>query len=388
MNKITKVLSYVVAIFFGVAVTMFALVWLNRVPGNGDQSKLDQLETLIQEKFIGEVDQTAMEDAAAEAMVDSLGDRWSYYISAADYQAYKEQMQNSYVGVGITVALDEETGDIHVTQVTEGGPAEEAGVLAGDVIIVVDGQDLVTEKLTEVRNLVRGQEGTCVELTVLREGKEMTFSVERREIMVIVAQGEMLEEGIGLVTITNFDERCASETIAAIEMLLDQGATSLIFDVRNNPGGYKDELVEVLDYLLPEGPLFRSEDYEGNVIVDYSQESCLDIPMAVLVNGESYSAAEFFAAALSEYDAATVVGEQTCGKGYFQNTFKLSDGSAVGLSVGKYYTPNGVSLAEVGITPDVEVEVDDETFAEIYAGMLEPEEDPQVQAAVEALKAA
>jgi carboxyl-terminal processing protease len=203
---------------------------------------------------------------------------------------------------------------------------------------------------------------------------------------VTVASGQMLTDGIGMVTIENFDDRCADETIAAIEELLAQGATKLIFDVRNNPGGYKTELCEVLDYLLPEGPLFRSEYYDGKVQVDESDENYLDVPMAVLVNAESISAAEFFAAALDEYDAATVVGEQTIGKGYFQQSYRLSDGSAVGLSVGRYTTPKGVSLTDVGITPDVVVEVDDELFWQIYYGNVTWEEDPQILAAVEVLK--
>ena len=196
----------------------------------------------------------------------------------------------------------------------------------------------------------------------------------------------MLEDKIGLVTIANFDERCAEETIAAIEELCNQGATALVFDVRNNPGGYKREMVEVLDYLLPEGALFRTVDYRGREDVDTSDASCLDIPMAVVVNLHSYSAAEFFAAALDEYDAAVIVGEKTFGKGYFQNTYRLSDGSAVTLSVGKYFTPKGNSLAGVGLTPDVEHIVDEETAALIAAGLVTPEEDPQIIAAVNALK--
>ena len=190
---------------------------------------------------------------------------------------------------------------------------------------------------------------------------------------------------IGLITIVNFDARCYDETRAAIDSLLAEGAQALIFDVRNNPGGYKHELVAVLDDLLPEGPLFRAEDYLGNTDVDMSGGDFLDIPMAVLVNGSSYSAAEFFAAAMREYDAAIVVGEQTYGKGYFQTTIRLKDGSAVGLSVGKYTTPKGVSLAGVGITPDIVVAVDEETAFNIYAGIQDPETDPQIQAAVDAL---
>ena len=214
----------------------------------------------------------------------------------------------------------------------------------------------------------------------------MTLSVERRQVQTPVAEYEMLGNGIGLVTIANFDSRCAEETIAAIESALDNGAKKLIFDVRHNPGGYANELVKVLDYLLPEGEVFHTVTYDGKENIDYSDEKCLDIPMAVLVNSGSYSAAEFFAAALQEYEAAIVVGEKTTGKGYFQNTFLLDDGSAVALSVGKYYTPKGISLADVGITPDVEVSVDEETSSAIYYGTLTPEKDPQIQAAIKALK--
>ena len=196
----------------------------------------------------------------------------------------------------------------------------------------------------------------------------------------------MLPGNVGLVTIANFDSRCASESIAAIESLLEQGATSLIFDVRYNPGGYAHELVQLLDYLLPEGDLFIAEDYLGNRSVDGSDASCLEIPMVVMVNGDSFSAAEFFAAALRDYEWATVVGEQTVGKGYFQQSFELSDGSAVNLSVGKYFTPGGISLAGIGVTPDVEVTVDEETWIDIYYGYLEPEEDPQIQAALDLLR--
>lgn len=386
MNVLLKALSYVLAAAVGAALVVTLFLYTNVIHMDPGLTKLEQLQQLIEECFIGDADTTAMEDAAAEAMIDSLGDRWSYYIPADEYASYKEQMTNSYVGVGITVAIREDSEGVDVAQVYAGGPAEEAGLLPGDMIVAVDGERFDASNLTEVSNRVKGTAGTTVDLTVLRSGSEMTFTVERRQIQVAVAAGEMLDDGIGLVTIANFDERCAQETIDAIEELLSSGAQSLIFDVRHNPGGYKDELVEVLDYLLPKGALFRSEDYTGATSVDYSDESCLDVPMVVLINSESYSAAEFFAAALSEYEAAQTVGQQTCGKGYFQQTFDLIDGSAVGLSVGKYFTPNGISLAGVGITPDLVVEVDEEMFDAIYAGILEPEEDPQIQAAVELLR--
>ena len=380
MKQASKILSYILVAVLSSALTLFVSY------GIPEESKLQELSDLIDECFIGEANRTEYEDAAASAMVAALGDRWSYYIPASDFQAHTEQMENAYVGIGITISVMSDGTGFEVTKVNEGGPADEAGMLPGDVITGIDGQSCSGMTTEEARNLVRGKEDTPVLLTISRGGTVIDLNVIRRQVLTPVAVAELLEENIGLITITNFDERCASETITAIEGLLEQGAEALIFDVRFNPGGYKRELVEVLDYLLPEGPLFRSENYLGNVTVDESDADCLELPMAVLVNGESYSAAEFFAAALREYEAAVVVGQQTTGKGYFQNTFQLSDGSAVGLSIGRYTTPNGVSLADVGITPDVVVEVDEETSFGIYADTLPSHEDPQVRAAVEALR--
>ena len=386
LDILLKILSYVLAVTVGAAAMAVIFVHFGATVTDPDLTKLDELQALIEERFIGEADTTAMGDGAAMGMIDALGDRWSYYISAAEYESYMEQMQNAYVGVGITVTLREDGTGADIIQVIKGGPAEEAGLLPGDVIVAVDGVTFDTSDLQDLTLQIKGVEGTTVNITVMRDGSERVYTVERRTIEMIVAEGEMLGDSIGLVKIYNFDARCAQESIAAIERLLTRGAKALIFDVRNNPGGYKSEMVDLLDYLLPAGVLFRSEYYTGETAEDQSDAKYLDIPMVALVNSESYSAAEFFAAALREYDAARVVGEQTCGKGYFQQTFDLSDGSAVSLSVGKYYTPKGVSLADVGITPDVEVPVDDDTFLEIYYGNLEPEEDPQIQEAVKLLR--
>ncbi|MBE6980093.1 MAG: PDZ domain-containing protein [Ruminococcaceae bacterium] len=384
MKKVWQILSYILVAALAALVTLY---FFGASPEDGKASKLDTLSGLIEERFIGEADRTAYEDAAAAAMVAALGDEWSYYIPASQYQAHVESVSNAYVGIGITITVSEDGTGFLITKVNPGGPADEAGMEPGDVIIGIEGQSASGMDAAQARDLVRGEVNTQVRLTVRRENRELEMDVTRMEVLSPVALGQMLPDKIGLITIVNFDDRCYDETKAAIDSLLDQGATALIFDVRNNPGGYKHELVNVLDYLLPAGPLFRSEFYTGEVTVDKSDASCLDIPMAVLVNESSFSAAEFFAAALSEYDAAIVVGQQTYGKGYFQTTIQLGDGSAVGLSVGRYTTPNGVSLAGVGITPDVVVEVDEETDFAIYAGTLEPRDDPQIQAAVDALKA-
>lgn len=381
-RNLGKILSYVLVAALASAIT-YGVATRDT---SATVKKVAQLEDLINAKFIGEVDERAMGDAAADAMVTALGDRWSYYMSADEYDDYLERMANAYVGVGITIRMMEDESGFLILQVTEGGPAEEAGLLAGDIVVAVFDQRVAGWAMEDVRDLVKGEEGTYVDITVLRGTMEITVPVERRSIQTPVAEATMLDSQIGLVAIYNFDSRCADETIAAIDWLLEQGAQALIFDVRYNPGGYASELVAVLDYLLPEGELFRTVDYAGREEVDLSDADCLEIPMAVLVNSESYSAAEFFAAALREYDYAIVIGEQTSGKGYFQRSYQLSDGSAVGLSVGKYFTPNGVSLAEAGgITPDIPVEVTEEEAFAIYAGSMEPMEDPQILAALEVL---
>ena len=384
-GKIFRALSYVLVALLAVALTLGGVTVYLKAQPEPEVSKLDALEELILNNFIGEANQTLMGDAAADAMVNALGDRWSYYIPADEYASYLDNQKNSYVGIGVTVAQLED-GSLEVREVAAGGSAEEAGILYGDRIVGVNGESILELDIDTITGLIKGEENTTVDITVARGKQELTVTVTRRQIKTAVATAKMLDGKIGLVTIENFNSGCFDETKAAIEQLLSDGATKLIFDVRNNPGGYVHELVPTLDYLLPEGPLFRTVDYAGEENVQNSDAACLDVPMAVLVNGESYSAAEFFAAALSEYDAAVVVGEQTCGKGYFQVTYQLPDGSTVGLSVGKYFTPEGVSLADVGITPDVMVPVEDEIFAAIYANALEPEEDPQIQAAVAALE--
>ena len=377
-DKLLRFLSYVVVAMLATAITLQMTV----KTGTG---KLDRLENLIQERYIGEADGEAMEDAAAAAMVKATGDRWSYYIPASQYEAHKEQSENAYVGIGITIQQAEDGSGFLIVMVNQDGPAQEAGIQVNDLLIAVEDQDVREMTADQVRELIRGEAGTKVSLTVMRQGEHQTLAVERRRIESAVATGQMLTDGIGLVKISNFDERCASESIAAIQKLQQEGAKKIIFDVRNNPGGYAEELVKLLDYLLPEGDLFRSVSYDGTEKVDTSDADCLDMPMAVLINGSSYSAAEFFAAALQEYQAATIVGEPTVGKGVYQTTISLGDGSAVALSTGKYFTPKGNSLTDVGVIPDVRVDVDEETAEKIYYGTLGYADDLQIQAAIQVL---
>lgn len=394
-KKILKILgitaSYILAVAVGGFVSLcLATGWVPFFGGIGPgigQSKLEELENIILQQYIDGADPKVLEDAAAEAMVKATGDRWSYYIPADQYDEVMNNKNNTYVGIGITIMATEDGTGLEILKLEPEGPAKEAGILPGDILTAVEGQSVKELGTTGAADLIQGEPGTFVNVEVLREGETLAFTVERWQIQQQVATYEMLPDKVGYIKIVNFNTNCAKDTIAAVDALIEQGAESLVFDVRFNPGGYTSELVEVLDYLLPEGPLFRGVDYLGNETLDESDADCIDLPMAVLVNGDSYSAAEFFAAALQEYDWATVVGEQTVGKSNFQYTLRLKDGSAVALSTGHYFTPNGVNLTEAGgLTPDVVSEVDEETAAKIYSDLLEPEEDPQLQDALAALK--
>lgn len=349
--------------------------------------KLDEIVALLNEVYVDGYDTDKLGDYLAQAAVAATGDRWSYYVSVEDYDAFVESNENAYVGIGVTVeSSDDLTDGVQITKVTPNSPAEEAGIEADDRIYAVEGETVESLGLDETKNRIRGEEGTEVTLTILRGEKKFDVTVKRASVEVEVVKYSMLDGSIGYIKINNFEANSADRTIEAIDALRGQGAKALVFDLRFNPGGRKDELVRVLDELLPEGPLFRSVDYKGNESVDYSDADCVELPMAVLVNGDSYSAAEFFAAALQEYDWATVVGTKTCGKANYQQTFRLSDGSAVAVSTGHYQTPHGVTLANVGVTPDEIVEVDNKTYLELYKEAVAVKDDAQLQAAIKAVK--
>ncbi len=377
-KSLILVLAFAVAILGSAIVTM-QLTYREQTPA---EAKTAEIGAYLDRFFIDDYDEEKLADAAASAMVEATGDRWSYYLTAEEKISYDEQMRNAYVGIGVTITAQEELGGMRIEAVTAGGPAEEAGLLTGDIITEVEGEKTLDLGMTGTRAKVRGEEGTFVTLTILRGEESFPVSVERRSIQTPVATYEMLDGQIGYIKIANFDTRCAEETNAAMDALIAQDAKALIFDVRNNGGGYKNELVKVLDKILPEGILFQSEDYQGSKQIDRSDADCIDLPMAVLVNQDSYSAAEFFAAAIQEYDWGTVVGTKTVGKGNFQTAFTLSDGSMLNLSIGKYYTPQGRSLTDTGITPDVEIALSDKDGAKLYYGQLEKADDAQLQAAI------
>lgn len=380
-------LTVLTHVIVGCVASALTLVFV--VPGmfGSEARKVQQIMNIVDKMYIGEADTQKMEDAAAAAMIYAIDDPWSYYVPASSMTEYESQHTNSYVGIGVTVMKTEDGTGIDIQRVEPGGSAKEQGILPGDIIVAVNDKRVSEAGYEAAVNMIGGEAGTTVKLTVLREETELDFTLTRREILAQVASGYMVTETVGYIKINNFNDRCAEEVIETYENLEKEGAKAFVFDVRGNPGGYVHEMVEILDYLLPEGVLFRSEDYRGIVEEETSDAACKTAPIAVLINGDSYSAAEFFPAALTEYNAAVTVGQPTSGKGRFQQTIPLSDGSALNLSVGRYTTPNGVDLSEAGgLKPMIPVEVDEETMNQIYSESLKPEEDAQLQAAIQALQ--
>ena len=324
---------------------------------------------LINTRFVGEYDAAEVADAAMAGMVEGLNDRWSYYLDAEGYAAQNLRRTNKYVGIGITVSYEREEG-LLIKEVAAGGPAEAADIQPGEIIVSVDGTSLAGEARYSGADLIQGEEGTEVVLTLLGErGIERTVTVERKSLDSDPVSYEMLEGNVGYIKLSNFYDRSAQRLEEAVTDLQSQGAEALIFDMRDNGGGYLEQLTDMLDFLLPEGPIFISRDRAGHESVTESDAACVDLPMAVLVNENTYSAAEFFAAELQEREVAVIVGTPTSGKGYSQQTFPLPGGGAMSISTAAYFTGNGTSLIGTGLTLDREVELDGEGDAQLEAAL-------------------
>ena len=345
------------------------------------RSGLSLVQTYLLARFAfveADADLDKAVDAGLDAFVDGLGDRWSYYLDQERYQAVSERRANSYVGVGITVGYEREEG-LLVQSVTRGGPADKAGVLPGDIITAVDGQSIAGDGRELGSDLIRGEAGAQVALTLLGEDGAVREAVcTRAAVHSPSASGKLLKDGVGYVKLDNFYSGSASSFRQEVDALLEQGASALIVDVRNDPGGYVSQLEHILDYLLPEGPVFTHRPRWWFESVTQSDASCVDLPMAVLVNKDSYSAAELLAAQLRESAGAPIVGELTSGKGYSQITFPLINGGGVGLSTAAYCPGSGHSLIGEGLIPDVELSLPE-------GAVLGGADDVQLQAAVELL---
>lgn len=375
------------------------------------ENKMGLIQSIISQYYLFEEDPEKVEEGIYTGMLYGLDDPYSVYYNEKNYDSLIEDTEGSYCGIGALVSQNRTTGIVTITKVFEGAPSYEAGMLPGDILYKV-GDEAVTgmELDLVVSEHIRGEEGTFVTITVLRgeNNEEVELRVERRQVEVPTVEHQMLENKVGYIYIMQFDTVTAPQFQAAIEDLESQGMEKLMVDLRGNPGGTVDSVVQMLAYILPEdlndgmllytgdksgkgeqyfsknGKLQHTSDY-GSKAAGYPKEDGheLDIPMAVLVNGNSASAAEVFTGAMMDYDWATIVGTQTFGKGIVQNLIPLGDGSAIKLTTSHYYTPAGFDLHGKGLTPDVVIDLDDELKKK---AVVELDEDNQVQKALEVLE--
>jgi len=355
--------------------------------GSGSLQEYATLLDMIDKLYIGEYDKDLLATYSMKAAVESLGDDWSYYLTPEEYVSFVDVSNNRFAGIGVRVAADEATGGMFVEYVYKDSAAQIAGIVTGDMITAVDGEDIAGETVDDLRSRLSRPIGDTADLTVLRsDGSIVTLTVTYGYVFTDPVSFEMLNVNIGYVDISNFDQGASDRFISAVEELITQGADAFVFDVRNNGGGRVVEMTGMLDYLLPEGEIFISVDRSGKESVTMSDPEMVDYPCIVIVDCYSFSAAEYFAATLSEYGYASIVGEQTSGKSRMQTTYTLSGGGALHISTGQYLTKNRVSLHDAGgLTPDHQVILTDEEFALFIAGNLEKDDDPQLQMALQLL---
>ncbi|MBQ7002614.1 MAG: S41 family peptidase [Oscillospiraceae bacterium] len=344
--------------------------------------RLEALDTFIRENYYTDLDEDALMNGMLKGYVAGLEDPYSVYLTAQEYSALLERESGQMVGIGVTVTQSEE-GYIHVIEVQKNSPAEEAGVKVDDLITAVDGADVLETGYLESVDRVRGEEGTKVRLTVLRDGKELNLTSERRTFDTVTVESKLLDNHIGYIRITAFRENTPDQFSEAMEQLIANGADALVFDVRNNGGGLLNALESMLDPLLPEGVIATANysDGESRTAV-YSDASELDLPMAVLVNEGSASAAELFAASLRDFDKAELVGKTTFGKGVMQVTHPMEDGGGLTLTIATYQTTRSECYHGVGLIPEYEVEPGEDTVL----GNPDPATDPQLAKAMEIVK--
>lgn len=338
-------------------------------------AKMKVIENVIDTYFYKEdVDKDAMVDGIFKGMVESLGDPYSEYYSKEELESLYQDSLGVYYGVGAYVSLDTTTGLAKVSGIIADSPAEEADLRAEDIIYKVDDVDVTGMSLQETVSLIKGDENTTVKLTLIRDGKEIEKEVTRRKVESPTVKFEMLDDGMAYIQITEFDTVTVDQFTEAMAMARGNDMKGLILDLRSNPGGNLSSVVSIAKQMLPKGLIVYTEDRDGNreeYSCDGSKE--LDVPMVVLVNGNSASASEILAGAIKDYGIGTLVGTTTFGKGIVQRPIELSDGSAVKLTISSYYTPNGINIHGIGIEPDVECEFDSERYYsdEAYDNQLE-----------------
>lgn len=335
------------------------------VSWNAVEDKLSQIQRVIDTYYKNKFEEEDLVEGLYAGYVSGLGDPYSVYYTEEEFGEMLESSSGVYCGVGAYLNQDAETGMVCIVKPIKGTPAEEAGILPGDLIVEVDGKDVTKEDTTLVSSKIRGPEGTKVEIKVRREGESelVTFHLTRAEIETPTVEYEMKEDQIGYISILEFDDITLTQFETAAEELTDAGMKSLVLDLRGNPGGNLDTVVEIADLLLPKGLVVYTEDKSGTRTEFSSDQSqMIDLPMVVLIDGNSASASEILAGAIKDYEAGTLLGTTTYGKGVVQQVLPLGDGTGIKVTISKYYTPKGNDIDGIGIEPDVELEFDGDAY--------------------------
>ena len=347
------------------------------------EEKTSVLQNIIDRYFLFDEDMTKVEDGIYAGMMNGLGDPYTVYYTKEEYKALNEDTEGKYSGIGAVVSQNPNTKIITIVKIFDNSPANDAGLQVGDIIYKIDGEEVAgTDMDILVKTKIRGEEGTSFKMTVLRgdERKEVELDLIRRSIEVETVAGKMLDNNIGYIAVSQFDAVTSEQFKSNIESLQSQGMTKLIVDLRGNPGGLLDQVVDMLDYILPDGLVLYTEDKYGKREEYYSDGSHeLKIPMVVLVNENSASASEVFTATFRDFEWGTVVGKTTFGKGIVQNVLPLGDGTAVKITTQHYYPPSGYDLHKVGIKPDLEVDLNE-------GAKIGTDSDNQLSAAIDILK--
>lgn len=360
--------------------------------GNSDDAfikKFEAVDTILGKKYLYDYDKTELRENAVKAYVDGLGEPYTHYYTPSEFSSYMGNIQDGYVGIGIMVGVND-NNQIEVIAPFEDSPAYNAGVLPGDILKAVEGKDYSGDNLSEAVDAIKqGKEGTSVNITFLRGNEEINLSIERGDIASESVKAEKLENNIGYIRITSFnvpstngEHSTFSEFSSKLSELTGQGTDRLIIDLRDNPGGSLTEACDIADMLLPEGTITYIENKSGDKKYYDSDAECIDIPIVVLINGNSASASEVLTGALKDYGKATVVGERSYGKGIVQDVYPFFDGSGISITSAKYYTPNGICVHDEGIEPDVTVTAQSDK----YISELDHSEDVQLKKAIELIK--
>lgn len=347
--------------------------------------KIEYLEKMIDQEYLGEVDNAEMAEGIYAGLVYGLGDVYSRYYTADEYAQETASTDGAYAGIGVSIQKNK-NGGVQIAECYEGGPGAEAGLQTGDVITAINDTDVTDMELSDVVSLIRENKDNTIVLTVFRENEEKSreISVDVTDVELPSVFGEMLDKKTGYIQITQFTGVTPQQYKDMFAELKDKGMERLVIDLRDNPGGLLTSVCDILREILPEGLIVYTEDKYGN----REEENCdgkhqLDMPLAVLVNENSASASEIFAGAVQDHEVGTIVGTTTYGKGVVQELRQLSDGSAVKLTVSNYYTPNGNSINKVGIEPDVEVKLASEL---LNKDEITHEEDNQLQKALDVIE--